>query len=144
VLASLLPADADHDKFLHAIGIHGDPIAAKIRILTANRSGERLGSDAYGYRRAFTYAPSKIESDWIREQCSTKIPTFLDPTSGGGSIPLESLRLGISTQANDLNPVAALILAATIQYPVQLGSPLAAEFEYLSSRFVLEVRRRLD
>ena len=113
-------------------------------MLTANRSGERLGSDAYGYRRAFTYAPSQIETEWIREQCSTKIPTFLDPTSGGGSIPFESLRLGISTQANDLNPVAALILAATIQYPVQLGSRLVSEFEYLGSRFVLEVRRRLE
>lgn len=25
VLASLLPADADRDRFMHAIGIHGDP-----------------------------------------------------------------------------------------------------------------------
>src|SRR4249919_3456243 len=30
VLASLLPADADHKKFLHALGIHGDPVAAKV------------------------------------------------------------------------------------------------------------------
>ena len=35
ILASLLPADADHDKFLHMLGIHGDPVAAKVR----NRSG---------------------------------------------------------------------------------------------------------
>ena len=32
VLASILPADADRDRFLHAIGIHGDPVAAKQRI----------------------------------------------------------------------------------------------------------------
>ena len=31
VLASLLPADADHEKFLHTLGIHGDPVAAKKR-----------------------------------------------------------------------------------------------------------------
>src|SRR5713226_9602492 len=31
ILASLLPADADHEKFKHALGIHGDPIAAKQR-----------------------------------------------------------------------------------------------------------------
>ena len=29
VLASVLPADADRGRFLHALGIHGDPVAAK-------------------------------------------------------------------------------------------------------------------
>src|ERR1035438_9632326 len=43
VLASLLPADADRKEFLHAIGIHGDPVAAKKRIDEANRTGEKLG-----------------------------------------------------------------------------------------------------
>jgi adenine-specific DNA methylase len=144
VLASLLPADADHDKFLHAIGIHGDPVAAKARIASADRRGERLGSDAYGYKRAFTYAPTKAETEWIQGQFNTAIPSVLDPTAGGGSIPYESLRLGIATQANDLNPVAALILAATIQYPVQLGISLVAEFQYLGSRLIPEVRSRLE
>ena len=49
VLASLLPADADREKFLHVLGIHGDPVAAKKRIAIATRKGERLGADAYGY-----------------------------------------------------------------------------------------------
>ncbi len=26
VLASLLPADTDHKKFMHVLGIHGDPL----------------------------------------------------------------------------------------------------------------------
>src|SRR5471030_1678338 len=47
ILASLLPADADHAKFLHMLGIHGDPMAAKQRIARADRTGERLGADAY-------------------------------------------------------------------------------------------------
>src|SRR5207248_96351 len=29
VLASILPADADHRKFMHALGIHGDPVASR-------------------------------------------------------------------------------------------------------------------
>ena len=53
VLASLLPEDADRGRFLHALGIHGDPVAAKKRIAAANRTGERLGANAYGYPRAF-------------------------------------------------------------------------------------------
>ena len=32
ILASLLPADADRERFMHALGIHGDPVAAKQRI----------------------------------------------------------------------------------------------------------------
>jgi len=36
-------------------------------------------------------------------------PKVLDPFSGGGAIPLEALRLGCESYANDLNPVAVLI-----------------------------------
>jgi adenine-specific DNA methylase len=28
VLASVLPANAERDKFMHTLGIHGDPVAA--------------------------------------------------------------------------------------------------------------------
>ena len=59
----------------------------------------------------------------------------LDPTAGGGSIPFESERLGLSTYANDLNPVAALILIATTVYPALYGLPVADEFAGLASRF---------
>ena len=42
VLASLLPADADREQFLHVLGIHGDPVVARKRISIANRMGERF------------------------------------------------------------------------------------------------------
>ncbi|MCY3537160.1 MAG: hypothetical protein OXI08_10875 [Cyanobacteria bacterium MAG IRC4_bin_6] len=54
---SLLPADADRQTFLHILGIHGDPVAAKKCIAKATREGVRLGADAYGYSRAFSYSP---------------------------------------------------------------------------------------
>ena len=53
VLASLLPADADREKVLHILGIHGDPVAAKRRIDAAKRSKRNLGPNPYGYKRAF-------------------------------------------------------------------------------------------
>jgi len=37
-------------------------------------------------------------------------PLVVDPFAGGGSIPLEALRLGCDAFASDLNPVACLIL----------------------------------
>jgi len=44
-------------------------------------------------------------------------PRVLDPFAGGGAIPLEALRLGCETYASELNPVAALIELATLNYP---------------------------
>lgn len=44
-------------------------------------------------------------------------PKVLDPFSGGGSLPLEALRLGCETYASDYNPVATLILKCTLEYP---------------------------
>ncbi|MBC7122503.1 MAG: DUF1156 domain-containing protein [Pseudothermotoga sp.] len=52
-----------------------------------------------------------------------KRPKVLDPFSGGGSIPLEALRLGCETHAVEYNPVAVLILKCTLEYPQRYGKP---------------------
>jgi putative DNA methylase len=44
-------------------------------------------------------------------------PAVLDPFCGGGSIPLEAQRLGLTAYAADLNPVAVLITKALIEIP---------------------------
>ncbi|MGQ9600345.1 MAG: DUF1156 domain-containing protein, partial [Anaerolineae bacterium] len=49
-------------------------------------------------------------------------PRVLDPFAGGGAIPLEALRLGCETYASDYNPVAVLILKATLEYPQKYGT----------------------
>lgn len=51
-------------------------------------------------------------------------PKILDPFAGGGSIPLEALRLGCETYAGDLNPVAVLLLKCTLEYPQKYGRPV--------------------
>src|SRR5690606_23737423 len=48
-------------------------------------------------------------------------PKVLDPFSGGGSIPLEALRLGCETYASDYNPVAVFIEKATLEWPQKYG-----------------------
>ena len=45
------------------------------------------------------------------------LPEFLDPFAGGGSIPLEAQRLGLSAHAHDLNPVAVMLNKAMIEIP---------------------------
>lgn len=52
-----------------------------------------------------------------------KSPRVLDPFSGGGSIPLEALRLGCEVHAVEYNPVANLILKCTLEYPQRYGKP---------------------
>ncbi|MDZ7413264.1 MAG: DUF1156 domain-containing protein [candidate division KSB1 bacterium] len=54
-------------------------------------------------------------------------PKVLDMFAGGGSIPLEALRLGCEAYALELNPVAHLIELCTLVYPQQYGPELADE-----------------
>ena len=142
ILASLLPADADRQKFLHVLGIHGDPVAAKKRIAAANRSGERLGAGAYGYPRAFGYTPDSVDKTWLAEHLVDGV-TVLDPMAGGGSVPFELVRLGIETLANDLNPVAALIERATVEWPQAHGVSIRALVEEIGAEFTKRIRSRL-
>jgi putative DNA methylase len=53
-------------------------------------------------------------------------PVVVDPFAGGGSIPLEALRLGCETFASDLNPVACLILKTLLEDIPRYGN---AEFK---------------
>lgn len=53
-------------------------------------------------------------------------PVVVDPFSGGGSIPLEALRLGCEVFASDLNPVACLILKTLLEDIPRYGN---AEFK---------------
>jgi putative DNA methylase len=50
-----------------------------------------------------------------------RAPRVLDPFAGGGSMPLEALRLGCEVYANDYNPVSVLLLKATLEYPQKYG-----------------------
>lgn len=53
----------------------------------------------------------------ILESTGGNPPTILDPFAGGGTIPLEAQRLGLTAIASDLNPVAVLINKALIEIP---------------------------
>ena len=117
VLASLLPADADRDQFLHVLGIHGDPVATRRRIDAAKRRGKRFEGQAYSYPRAFGYVPNTDDTHWLRATLGRSLDNLriLDPTAGGGSVPFEVARLGAEVVANDLNPVSTLIMRATVE-----------------------------
>ncbi len=65
-----------------------------------------------------------------------RMPEFHDPFAGGGGIPLEAQRLGLVSNASDLNPVAVLINKAMIELPYRfLGvEPVNPEARNLPER----------
>lgn len=54
-------------------------------------------------------------------------PLVVDPFAGGGSIPLEALRVGADAFASDLNPVAVLLNKVVLEYIPKYGQTLADE-----------------
>ena len=53
----------------------------------------------------------------IEASCGDDLPNVLDPFCGGGTIPLEAQRLGLSAYGGDLNPVPVLITKAMVEIP---------------------------
>ena len=67
-------------------------------------------------------------------------PLVVDPFAGGGSIPLEALRLGCEAFASDLNPVACLILKVMLEDIPRYGPGLAEELREAGG----EIRRQAE
>ena len=63
----------------------------------------------------------------VRTAHGVETPLVVDPFAGGGSIPLEALRLGCEAFASDLNPVACLILKVMLEDIPRHGPELADE-----------------
>lgn len=68
-----------------------------------------------GGNRHIKQAQKMISEQWRSP------PKILDPFSGGGSIPLEALRLGCEVYSSDYNPVAFFIQKATLEWPQKYG-----------------------
>ena len=58
-------------------------------------------------------------------------PAILDPFAGGGAIPLEAQRLGLTALAGDLNPIAVLINKAMVEIPPRFDGmpPVHPDFD---------------
>lgn len=145
VLGSLLPERADRESFLHVLGIHGDPIAARRAIERAKRRGSRI-ENPYDYDRAFKYCPTHEDRCWLEQDGKRNWRSIrvLDPTAGGGAIPFETHRSGLVTLGNDLNPVAALVANATVTWPARFPRELGDEFEALGRDWRQRIQEPLE
>jgi adenine-specific DNA methylase len=70
-------------------------------------------------------------------------PLVVDPFAGGGSIPLEALRLGCEAFASDLNPVACLILKVLLEDIPRRGPSLAEDLRRVGAEIRKETEKEL-
>lgn len=133
IIMSLLK-NGDRKEILKILGIPYDKdVLAAQKAIQETKISKRKISNPFTWERAFKHTPTSEESTWLQQQLKNswngKIPTVLDPMAGGGSIPYEAVRLGLPTISGDLNPVAFLILKATVEYPAKFREKLIPSIE---------------
>lgn len=164
ILASLLPAwstelsakfdgreelstpEAYRRWFLHLCGIWGDPVGAKRMLDAANAAGVTLKGNGYGYKQAYKNSPDARNLGLLHDVLKkvwNRVPSLLDPTAGGGSIPYEAVRYGLPAHANDLNPVAASVLRAGVEVPARFGPSLSQDLRHYGELLVERLSERL-
>lgn len=144
VLASLLPADFPRDVFERLLGFGkaGSELVETRRLMDL---GYRV-EGGFNCGRAFKQI---IRDTDLTEahQSANKLwgpgITVIDPMAGGGSIPLESARLGFHTLANEYNPVACSVLEATVDYPFRFGKDLGTKARKWAKVWGERVEKRL-
>jgi len=87
----------------------------------------RFIGDFANWDLAANEAYLKAGRELVRAAHPEEPPLVVDPFAGGGSIPLEALRLGCEAFASDLNPVACLILKVMLEDIPRHGPELAEE-----------------
>ena len=147
-LRELFPTEQEYREwFVRLLGVRGDPVAAQLKINKAIEEGKRIPNPHKG-PRAFSIGPQaeqiKALRTLLQHRWGTEAPVVLDPTSGGGSIPFEALRFGFPTRANELNPVASLILKGTLELPARFGPSLADDIAGWGEKWTRRVRHRLS
>lgn len=131
---------------LRLVGILGDPIAGRRKIDAANAAGVKLDGNGYGYKQAYRNPVSRADIELLHEVLTRtwgQVPNVLDPTAGGGSIPLAASRLGLPVIASDLNGIAASVLKAGVEIPAERGLQLLPEIRKWGDVLVKRIEKRL-
>ncbi|MDE0312851.1 MAG: DUF1156 domain-containing protein [Caldilineaceae bacterium] len=79
----------------------------------------------------------------VRAAHPEETPLVVDPFAGGGSIPLEALRLGCDAFASDLNPVACLILKVMLEDIPRQGHELAWQLREVGREIKVQAQKEL-
>jgi adenine-specific DNA methylase len=144
---AVLADEGNYRKWvLKVCGVLGDAIGAKKAQEAAIASGTRI-ANPYTYRPAFRNSPTSADLALLHRLLRStwgSIPTVLDPTAGGGSIPFEAVRFGLPAIANDLNSVAACVLRAGLETTNAWGPDLVGELRKWGTILTDRIKGRLE
>lgn len=86
-------------------------------------------------------------SEWMdvldKQLADLPRPLVVDPFAGGGSIPLEALRVGADAFASDLNPIPVLLNKVVLEYIPKYGKRLADEVRKWGAWIKAEAEKEL-
>ncbi len=144
IASSLFPVGTDRRIILKTLAIphDRDVVGAHEEVLRAKAEKRKIKSP-FDWPQAYKVP---IGEDILRmlENAGIDHPVILDPFSGGGSIPLEAIRLGLDVVANDLNPVAYFCLKGTVEYPARFGTQLIPEVRAFCEKVHREAKAELE
>jgi len=126
-LAAVLPENVPPNEFARAVGFDRVSSAPYRVLYLVNPDRNYIAELVRKYR-------SRDPKDII----------IVDPMAGGGSIPLEALRMGFHTIAIDYNPVAYLVLKATLEYPAKYGRRLYEDVKREVEKLIDWAQRELS
>ena len=125
------------------LGMHGRPkgwTAAVESDEGLRRTILKFVADFANWDRAADRTYVEASRALVKAAHGEDAPLVVDPFAGGGSIPLEALRLGCEAFASDLNPVACLILQVMLEDIPRHGPKLADELRKVGG----EIKRRAE
>jgi adenine-specific DNA methylase len=103
----------------------------------------RFIGDFADWDRAANGTFLEVGRSLVRAAHPGEVPLVVDPFAGGGSIPLEALRLGCDAFASDLNPIACLILKTILEDIPRQGPGLADELRQVCNDIKASAKKEL-
>ncbi len=154
LMALLLPDPCDahcpdafkQDARRILLGMHGRPQGWTSEIESdegLRRIVLKFIADFANWDRASDRTYLDVSRALVRAAHGEEPPLVVDPFAGGGSIPLEALRLGCEAFASDLNPVACLILKVMLEDIPRNGPGLAEELRKVGGEIKQQAEREL-
>jgi len=146
-LSKKFPSEESYKEwFLRLCGIFGNPVEGRKLLHWARLAGKSI-PNPYTASRAYTLTPShdilETVGNLLEHTWNQRTLSLLDPFAGGGSIPFEALRYRFQTYANELNPVASVILKATLEYPLRFGIRLGDDIRKYARVLIERVQKAL-
>jgi putative DNA methylase len=93
-------------------------------------------------KRAFQYS---LDMNYIKKIVVTNLDSLkiLDPFAGAGNLLFEACRMGLNCTLVDYNPVAYLIMKATLEYPAKYGEKLAEDVKKYGEEVIKRAQEKL-